>query len=381
MKKVRGSVFFFKTSLFLLKLLNFFGIKQQSKTKIQNKLNLTAVFYPFSIYMHIATFYNLVALLRCWVSDNSKSVFSSSFNSILSFTIWHVARMQGHAIHSLLKNCGLDPRCKIFSRKCSIILTMAALFVSFLFPIFYSFYFVLVVDFETSDILRFWFVANIPPIDKSLKNVLLFICICIYIYQQISFPAAFIVIFCVLNLKHVEKMDKIKFVLKNGIYHGISFLKQSHIHKEVLLKIRSHEEIFTFLIFLTICFLTSIGFTGLALLTKEGESQNFVTYEGIFYLYFSAVGIIAITYSASTVESQLQEIKEIYRMEYELRLEKNWLDLNDENKLKIIKMIYKRETPYLTAWKIVRLDKNLVFSILGGLLTYGFLILQLKKTY
>lgn len=381
MKQARGRVFFFNTSLFFLKLLSFFGIKEQSKTTIQNKLNLTAIFYPFTVCMHIATIYSLFALLRCWITDTNKSVFSSSFNSILSITIWHVARIHGHEIHSLLKNCGADPRCKIFSRKCSIILTMATLFVCFLFPVILPFYFIFDVDLETSNILRFWFFGKIPSTDKSLKSVLLFICIFVYISQQILFPATFIVIFCVLNLKHVEKMEKIKFVLKNGIHRGISFSKQSYIHKDVLLKIKSHEEVFTFLIFLTLCLLTSIGFTGLALLTKEGQTPNVVTCEGICYLYFSIVGIIAITYSASTVESQLQEIKEFYRMEYESRVEKNWLDLVDEKKCKIIKMIYKRETPNLTAWKIVRLDKNLVFSVFGGLLTYGFLILQLKKTY
>lgn len=379
MKQVKDNIFSFNTSLFISKLLSFFGIKEQPKTTIQNKLNLTALFYPFSVYMHIATFYNLFALLRCWIIETNKSVFASSFNSILSFTIWHVARMHGLEIHCLLKNCGTDSRRKIFSRKCSIILTIAALFVCFLFPIILPVYIVFDVDLETADILKFWFVGSIPSIDKSLKSVILFICIFVYISQQIFFPATLLVIFCVLNLKHVENMEKMKFVLKKGIHRGISFLKQSCIHKDVLLKIKKHEEIFNFLIFLTLCLLISVGFTGLALLTQKNESQNVYTCEAIFYLYFSAVGIIAITYSASTIQSQLQDVKKFYRMEYESRVEENWLDSIAEKKLKIIKMIYKREAPKLTAWKIVRLDKNLVFSVFGGLLTYGFLILQLKK--
>lgn len=108
---------------------------------------------------------------------------------------------------------------------------------------------------------------------------------------------------------------------------------------------------------------------------------SFAIHEGISNLYFSSVGIISLTYSSSLLYSQFEEIKEFYRLGYESKIMegKQWLNLIDEKNLRMIKMICKQETPHFTAWNIVRLDKSLVFSVFGGLLTYGFLFIQLKK--
>ena len=372
--------FFSNMNRFLSNLLTFFGIKEQQRTS-KDKVSLTSLFHPFSIYMHLATFYSLSCLLRCWIIETNKSVFSSALNCFLSFIIWHAVRIRGHVFHSLLKDSETGYRFKIASRKrYSLIITITAFFLCFLFPPILAFYFVIGVGLKATDLLKFWFVGHILSADPSLQNVLLFICVFVYASQQILFPSAFLLIFSVLNINHIKKAEKIKFSLKNGKFRGISFSKQSYTHKNLLLKVKKHEEAFSFLIFLALCFILSLGFTGMALLMKQSESQTFVICEGSFYLYFSVISTISITYSACLIQSHLQEIKQFYRMEYESIIDEgNWLNSVDEKKLKIIKMIYTREIPYLTAWNTVRLDKNLVFSVFSGLITYGFLIIQLKK--
>lgn len=381
MKRSKNSEYF--SNLLLSKLLNAFGIKKKLKTSTQDRINLAAVFHPFSIYLHLATCYSLIALFRTWTTAVKKSVLSSTLSCILSLIVWHIARIHGQKLHNLVENSGSCFENKVISRRYSMILTTATFSVSFLFPIILAFYFVFGVGLNSPAYIDFWFAGNMPKVDEWLQKLLLFMCVFVYMSQQILFPGVLLIFFCVLNLKHAEKIEGLKFAVKTGKLRGIALSKQFYIHRSFLLTVKKQEEVFTFLIFLILCLLILIAFTGLALLMGKSFllGISFTVCEGILNLYFSTVGIISITYSSSVIHSQFEEINEFYRMEYESRIfeGKNWLSLIDEKKLRCIKMMYKQETPHFTAWNIVRLDKNLVFSVFGGLLTYGFLFIQLKK--
>lgn len=381
MKRAKNSEYF--SNLFLLKLLNVFGIKRQLKTSSQDKMNLASVIQPFSIYLHLSTFYSLIALFRTWTIGVKKSVLSSTLSCMLSLIIWHIARIHGHKLHNLVKNCGSGFESKVNSRRYSMILTTATFSVCFLFPIVLAFYFVFGSGLNSPIYIDFWFVGNIPKVDEWLQKFLLFMCVFVYMSQQILFAAGILIFFCILNLKHAEKIERLKFAVKTSKFRGMALSKQFYIHRSFLMTVKKQEEIFTFLIFLILCLLISIAFTGLALLMGKSIllCASFTICEGISNLYFSTVGIIALTYSSSLLHCQFEEIKEFYRSEYESRIIEgmNWLNLNDEKNLRIIKMMCKQKTPHFTAWNIVRLDKNLVFSVFGGLLPYGFLFIQLKK--
>lgn len=369
-------------NLFFSRLLQVYGIKDHQNSANKNNINWTDFFHPFSLYLHLTTLYNLLILLRGWIRISANaSVYSSIFTTLLSFIIWYVARAHGGEFHRFLKDCGADFQRKKTPRKYLIIITISAFLMCSLFSIILTLNFVFGDGVKDSDNVQFWFVGSTPPNDELLRNSLLLICVFVYISQQILFPSVLIMFFCVLNIKHTEKVENLKLRVKKSIkFREISLSKQSCLHSRLLLKIKKHEEVFSFLIFLILCLMLALGFTGLALSTQE-LAQEFIPSESIFYLYFSVISIILITLSASMIQSQLLEIKDFYRMKYESIIEENenLTNLIDEKKIKIIKMMYKRELPYLSAWNIVRLDKNLAFSVFGSLLTYGFLILQPKK--
>ena len=102
------------------------------------------------------------------------------------------------------------------------------------------------------------------PKNECLRNFLLLICIFVYFSEQILFPPLLLICFCVLNLKYVGKIEDVKFSLKDGIYREISLPEQSFIHRNLLQKIKKHKETFSFLMFLILCLMIAMGFTGLA---------------------------------------------------------------------------------------------------------------------
>lgn len=128
-----------------------------------------------------------------------------------------------------------------------------------------------------------------------------------------------------------------------------------------------------------------MGFTAIALIMQKiDEIKLFRLCEGFLYLYFSLVGILSITCSASMISSQFQIIKDFYRKKYELSnvelIENERIpSLILKKEQKILKLISERKIPHLTAWNFVRLDKSVVFSVFGTMITYGFLLVQLSK--
>lgn len=384
-KEIKMKAYVPSLNSFFSRLLQAYGIKGNQNLADKNKINLIEYFYPFSIYLHLATLYNILVLLKEWIkAPSNKSGYSSGFTTLLSFIIWHVTRVHGGELHRFLKDCSTDFKSKISSRKYSISLTIFAFLISVPVLVILALYYVFYTGIKDPDHIQFWFFGNAPPNDEKIQNSLLFVFVFVYISQQTLFPSVLVMYFCVLNIKYTEKVEKLRLELKSKTICGISLSKQSCLHHSLILKLKRHEEIFSFLIFLVLCLVLAMGFTGLALLTQEflpEFARGFNRFEGTFYLYFSVISIISITYSASMIQSQFLEIRDFYRNKYESIIEENDNLANtiDEKNIKIIKMMYKREIPYLSAWNVVRLDKNFAFSVFGSLLTYGFLILQLQK--
>lgn len=233
------------SNLFLSKLLNIFGIKRQLKTSKKDKMNLAAVIQPFSIYLHFSTFYSLIALFRTWKTGVNKSVVSSTLSCVLSLIIWHVARIQGHKLHSLVKEIGSDFESKVILRRYPMIMTITAFSICFLFPIILALDFVFNAGFNSSAYVDFWFVGNTPKVDEWLQKFLLFMCVFVYMSQQILFPAVLLIFFSVLNLKHAQKIERLKFAVKTDKFCGMALSKQFYIHRSFLMVIKKQEEIFT----------------------------------------------------------------------------------------------------------------------------------------
>lgn len=194
-----------------------------------------------------------------------------------------------------------------------------------------------------------------------------------------------IILFFTLNTQLAIKVEKMKKSLNKSISLKNKLSKQSYIHMNYIYKVREYDELFSSPIFFTLCLLTVVGFTAVALIMqKSDEIKLFRLCEGFLYLYFSLVGILSITCSASMISSQFQIIKDFYRKEYEL----SNIELIRNRKIpnairrkeqKILKLISERKIPHLTAWNFVRLDKSVVFSVFGTMITYGFFVCSAEQ--
>lgn len=96
----------------------------------------------------------------------------------------------------------------------------------------------------------FWFYGYVPIKPNLLRDILTFLCVFIYISQQILFPCVFIILFFLLNVKLTMKIEKMKIALSENIFFRFSLSKQSCMHKKIIYEIRKYDELFSFPVFL-----------------------------------------------------------------------------------------------------------------------------------
>lgn len=367
--------------------LNVFGIKERNhKTCLIRKdlcFCMISMLHPFPIFLYFSTLYNVFALYyeSESLTNNSKAWYSSYSKSILSLMIWHLAHLRSNALHNAVRvySTNVGPGKNLRTKY--IILTF--LFGCFLLLLLFATYVATFVHRGMVDYVKFWTLSLTDEVLTPWKRVLIFFGVFTFIGQQMIFPIVLLVFFCMLTLKLGENLEQIKNGLKTSETWKKSVLELSRIHKEYLLQISRHEELLSLPIFILLILLIMIGFSGMALEMQQ-QSIHSVTFnasEGIFYMYFCLVGIISVTYSASRIPILLKEIREIYKNAYETSIVEigDRFSVEDMKGLMILKTMYEREVIHLTAWGVIHLEKNFTFTVLGGLLTYGFLIIQVKN--
>lgn len=373
----------YKSGFYLLKLLDILGImaKMSNTTTWKSWAYFRYIFHPFSIGMHLATAYNAFILLR--TGEKTASNFSSSLTSVLSLLLWYQIHFQTNAIHSAVKyyfspsiNCNSTDLGNHFRRK--ILITLLLSF-GILLPIVFAVYNTVMVKDDFSYYVQFWFIGYDIIEYTWLVRVGVFFCSFFYTAQQTLCPALFLLFYCITTLELGEVIRRTKITLSNN-NSRYSLTKQSRIHKEMLSKVENHQKIFSFSLFLLLWFLVIASFTGFAhQIQNKIRNPYAVNVEGILYLYFGIVGVASLIYSASRCPVYFTEIRDLYISTYENVIEKNKYPMTAEDmrNLLLLKIIYKRNIPQITAWDI-KLDKNLAFTLLGGMISYGFLIIQFK---
>ncbi|GBN09875.1 hypothetical protein AVEN_31845-1 [Araneus ventricosus] len=97
------------------------------------------------------------------------------------------------------------------------------------------------------------------------------------------------------------------------------------------------------------------------------------TWECIPRLILAPLTITILVFCASRVSSQ------VYKMRNHLRSIYNNLDYNIET-LHLVKKMIKTEVPQMTACSILSLKPVLILSLFGSVLTYGLLVLSIRKS-
>ena len=215
---------------------------------------------------------------------------------------------------------------------------------------------------------------------NGIGNFIFFFLLFCYFAEFIIFPTIYLLLFCFLTLRLANFLEETKRFMKTFSVSYNSASYRSSIHEKLLKETKFLEDTFCLPMFVQICLLMTISFTGLALEVEITRKNTRHIIEGILYMYSSIIGIIIIIYVGSKVHQPLEEIKLLNRKLYEHAVvyKVNSQTPSEIRSVSILKVMYKRPVVYLTAWGIFRLDKHLLFSAFGTMLTYGFLLIQLK---
>lgn len=372
----------------IIKILSFTGIRQPTDNitkssqcqKLQSKL-----FHPFPIFLHFAMIYTISALLfttKLSFLSGTKSRYFSVTTAVLSVILWYAVYFRRSKIHSLLKINAFNTEhqnynkhstfCRISDYKAIFCLISINFLTAVIMPVF------LVISNVSATLECNAFLFGFKA--RGIHNLHFFIVLFFYFAEFIIFPNIFMILYCFLTFRLARYLEEIKRRMKllNTSYDSV--LYRCYIHKILLQRINVFEKTFSLPIFLQICLLMTLSFTGLALEVEITRYNFYHVIEGILCMYSSITGIISIIYVASNVHHQLHEIKQSNRKLYEYAViyEENSETKSEKKSLAILKVISERPVVYLTAWGIFRLDKRLLFSAFGTMITYGFLLIQLK---
>ena len=373
-------------SVCLTNLLLITGIRKSNVPRFKFRSFCMTLLHPFPFLMYLVMFHKIIVLIlldgRSFFSDSKARIFSS-FSSILSVVLWHIIYFHKNKIHSLLANCHQNPAHKSYTNnsyqnksdyKISFCFISLNFFTIFIMPA------CLVLSKSVSLYIDCWIPSFIKSESNCINYVILFFTFFLY-FAELIFPSTiFLLIFCFLTLNLVHNLEEAKYVIKvSNVWHD-SISYHSQLHEKLIKRVESFDKTFSLPIFILLCLMTTVAFTGLALeIEPTGLNLQHIV-EGFLCLYFSVIGIITVIHVASKVSQQLDEINRLYRKNYESIVVKNESPFtpNEVKKLAILKVICKRPIIKLTAWKLFCLDKSLLFPIFGTMLTYGFLIIQLR---
>lgn len=369
----------------LFVLLCVIGIKQTAVSRSKFGSLLCIFSHPFPIFMHLIMIFKGIVLIftkrKSFLGDSKSSIFSVS-NSILSVILWHVIYSRRSKIYSLLKNSHQNPACQVYTKSLNqmsgpkIILSLISfnIFTVLILPI------CIVLSHSISSFIDTWFMGFRISQSEYVIRVAIFIFFFLYFVEFILPSTVFLLIFCFLTRKLAHNLEEYKtFIKMTGIWHD-SISYHCHMHEKLVKRVESFDKTFSLPIFIHFCFTMTIAFTGLALELEHTRMNFHHVIEGAFYMYFSIVGIMAVIHVAVKVSKEQQEISMLYRKYYEhiVGRNENPFAPSGVKKLAILKIIYKRPILHLTCWRLFRLDNKFLFTVFGTVLTYGFLIIQLR---
>lgn len=370
---------------YLINLLCVIGIKQTVVSRSKFSSFLWKFSHPFPIFMHLMMIYKGIILIltekKPFLDDSKSRIFSVS-SSILSVLLWHTIYSRRSKIYSLLKNCHQNSVCQVNTKSLNHISShkIIVCLISFNFVIVLILPTCIAFAHSISSFIDTWLLGFRMSESEYIIYVIIFIFFFLYFVEFILPSTIFLLLFCFLTLKLANYLEESKTVIKmTSIWHD-SISYHCHMHEKLIKRVESYDKTFSLPIFIHFCFTMTIAFTGLALELEHTRMNYNHVIEGVFYMYFSIVTIIAVINNASKVPQQLEEISMLYRKYYEhiIGHSETPFTSSEVKKLAILKVIYKRPILHLTAGRLFRLDKNFLFTVFGTMLTYGFLIIQLR---
>ncbi|XP_035206923.1 uncharacterized protein LOC118181830 [Stegodyphus dumicola] len=357
----------------LLKALRILEINVQMKNT--SKWCLKQHIQPACIYLHLIFFH--ILLLLTVAREISKSIVSGIICNCLSLYLWYIIKLRSKFLCRLLHNLN-DLSYSIAGHNfLRYKLINVSLFVVFVIPLIFS---VQLITFHYYgrylDHIQFWLMGHSLPSNQILEKTLIFISAALY-YSVHIVPCIFVVTYsvlcCILNKIILFHFRKIKVTSKDLIH-------QLKSYNAILNCCKLFEKCYSFPLLLDLCYFLMTTFTALTLaLGYASFSRHIRIQESILILLVSAISIFSIFVCASKIPESLENVKARYQYIYRiLSIENCQGKLYEKNILRLLKILCEIETVHLTVYNVIRVNRNLMLSTVGCILTYSLLVLQLQ---
>ncbi|GIY76311.1 hypothetical protein CDAR_110111 [Caerostris darwini] len=335
----------------------------------------------FAILMNFGFIYSSFILLRIAIKTNfGDTQFVITFlRGFASLCIWYIVSFKWKAyfkaIHQL-KRLNHES----VSLKTLTLIYILVIGITILLPIMYAVVEGYAISYNVNLFTDFW-LAGLHIEDKSaLQEMLLFLVFIVYYAQQFIFPSVLSLVYCLLTWNISKATKSLKIPMKIQKYETLLDIIEQR--RKLAEFVKDFETIFRgIMLWLTVYNLASLFAAFLMFVDVSKMKIPIEANEPIHILISSSASFLGTVLCGAMVPESFAVLKKRLR-----KLRQNILAGNSPMNgmqmkyLMLLESVIDEEELFFTAWGFVNLNKSLILSAMGALITYGVLIVQLKPT-
>lgn len=361
-------------------LLNFFAIQTSN---CSSSVNVCFRIIPFlvAVILNVGSAYSSYILISTGLEEGlgDKTWLMSVLRCIISFSLWWIVFTRRKR---LLKHLNKLRKWSnhVSSLKCATIISISGISLTVIFPISYVIFWYncdYIVN-EQTGYSSFWLMGYSFENHLNVKKYVLCVCYFVYYLSQFIFPNVLSLIYCVLTWNTSKLVVNIKIPIEMAEGNVIlECLRKRRILKESAKELESN---YTFSVFCLIVYhIASIFSAGTVVLGHTNMPGTIATFEMSIVFSVSIVCFIGMVLCASKVPASFDVLNGHLRMLHQNVLADDIPAHKIEMKYSMLlqSVIEEREF-YLTVWGFLNINKSMIFSAFGGLLTYGILADKFK---
>lgn len=336
----------------------------------------------FALTLNVGFIYCCTILIRqsFLVGLTDKSWLISLFRTILSMSMWYMVsfkwRMYYKSIHRL-KRLG----CSKKSRCVQTILILSVALISVVFPIFFAAIQAYGEKYTDRFLVNyFWLLNNDIQNNYGQRTTIIIMASFTYYAQQFTFPCIFAIVYCTLTWKISEAVSNITKIPKRIVdYEKILQLLEKR--RKLVKFSKSFERTFTVVLFwLTWYNLLSIFATFIMSMGLSIQNSLVAISEALIIFVSCSASFIGTVLCATKVSDEFSGLKLNLRNLYQNLLSDFFPQIGNRVLCeKLLKSVIDEEVDYFTLWGFLSINKSLILSAFGAVVTYGVVLVQLKS--
>lgn len=312
------------------------------------------------------------------VTTEVQLVISRLINVTLMMMLWYIIMFKEYKIRLCLQSFSSLLPVKA-RRKCSCINTRIFLILLYFIPFVYGAVAIYVTEDDRLKYLYFWKIKNVTTTIRGFR------------YLEEFGTSIMAHVFC--GLVTLLYSSKCRHIIQSlTVYREIinislkenksSFLSTSFLRSylKTLDVIENIDEVFTVPIFVLTASNGSSLFTlmAVAFMTQSTGMSHYIMLQVIMYVSTSGVYMITTIIVASQIPLEVEDNVKYFNKLHEKVILEPSIYYADEIQLTLIKSIIKRPIITLSGCHIIYFTRHMLISIIGALITYGLLIMQIK---